>query len=336
MRLPQNVGYAEYAIGAFLLFVVGLVLAGSTAAAAAAPDTVLFRESFDDAKLESRGWYDVGNIRIAGNAAAGKGCIEYEWTDDKSGVRGSAPARRLFEPTEEVAIRFYLKLSKGWGWSGQDYHPHLTHFLTTENSKWHGPAASYLTLYIEPVGGRLRLAAQDIQNEKMPHGLTQGPLRGGYNGRFYDSEKILFNDDQWHCVEAYFKLNTLDLKNGRANPDGIVRGWFDGRLVIEHANVILRSTDFPKMKFNQFLMAPYFGPGLLPHPQRLWIDELAVGTKRIGPLSAERLPGAGNGGSADSGQGERTGQGRRRTGVLGGREPGGPFHRHPLARHRHA
>ncbi len=48
----------------------------------------------------------------------------------------------------------------------------------------------------------------------------------------------------------------------------------------------LRSTDFPKMKFNQFLMAPYFGPGLLPHAQKLWIDELAVGTKRIGPLGA--------------------------------------------------
>ena len=38
---------------------------------------------------------------------------------------------------DEVSIRFYLKLSKDWGWSGQDFHPHLTHFLTTENSKWH-------------------------------------------------------------------------------------------------------------------------------------------------------------------------------------------------------
>ena len=73
---------------------------------------------------------------------------------------------------------------------------------------------------------------------------------------------------------------------GRPNQDGIVRGWFDGKLVVEHTDVVLRSTDFPKMKFNQFLMAPYFGPGLLPHAQKLWIDELAVGTKRIGPLMA--------------------------------------------------
>jgi len=35
-------------------------------------------------------------------------------------------------------------------------------------------------------------------------------------------------------------------------------------LVIEQLEVILRSTDYPNMKFNQFLVVPYFGPGLLP------------------------------------------------------------------------
>lgn len=64
--------------------------------------------------------------------------------------------------------------------------------------------------------------------------------------------------------------------------DGIVRAWFDGKLVVDRTNVVLRSTDFPKMKFNQFLLLPYFGPGLLPHAQILWIDDLAVGTKRLG------------------------------------------------------
>ncbi len=69
-----------------------------------------------------------------------------------------------------------------------------------------------------------------------------------------------------------------------------MRGWFDGKLVVDRADVVLRSPDFPKMKFNQFLMTPYFGPGLLPHEQMLWIDELAVGTKRIGPLPGGKAP----------------------------------------------
>ncbi len=269
-----------------LPLVACLVLVATTDAGEVDPAGVLFSESFDDAELDSRQWYDMTSKRIAGDPVAGNGCIEYEWSDNRSNVQGSSPARHSFEPTEEVSIRYYLRLSKGWGWTGRNYHPHLTHFMTTENSKWHGPAASHLTLYIEPVNGKLRLAAQDIQNKDMPHGLTQGPLKGGYNGSFYDSQEVLFKDDKWHCVEAYFKLNTVDVASDRANRDGVVRGWFDGKLVVEHTDVILRSTDFPNMKFNQFLMAPYFGPGLLPHPQKLWIDELAVGTKRIGPLSS--------------------------------------------------
>ena len=158
------------------------------------------------------------------------------------------------------------------------------HFMTTQNHKYHGPAGSHLTVYIEPQNGKLRLAAQDIQNKDQPHGLTQGPLKGGYNGRFYDSQEVLFKDDAWHCVEAMFQLNSLDLKADKPNADGIVRGWFDGKLVIDKTDVVLRTTDFPRMKFNQFLLTPYFGPGLLPHAQTLWLDELAVGTKRLGPL----------------------------------------------------
>ena len=182
-------------------------------------------------------------------------------------------------------MRFFLKLSPGWRWTGRAYHPHLINILTTENDRNHGPAASHLTLYIEPQEGRLRLAAQDIQNRDKPHGLTQGPLRGGYNATTYDSEEELFTDDAWHCVEAQFRLNSLDLERDRPNADGI-GAWFDGKLVVERTDVILRSTDFPDMKFNQFLLAPYFGPGLLPREQTLWIDELTVGTERLGATTA--------------------------------------------------
>lgn len=263
----------------FSIFLCWLFVLCSAAVSAEPPESLVV-EHFDDAKLKDRKWYDTARIRIVGDAFAGAGCIEYEWAAGASTTIGSSPMRHLFEPTDRVYLRFHLKLSRDWGWSGRNYHPHLTHFMTTENSAWHGPAASHLTLYIEPVNGRLRLAAQDIQNKDAPKGLTQGPLKGGYNGKLYDSRDQLFDDDQWHCVEAYFQLNTLDPMNDRANADGVVRGWFDGRLVVDHANVILRSTDFPQMKFNQFLLAPYFGAGLLPRPQKLWIDELTIATSR--------------------------------------------------------
>jgi predicted amidohydrolase len=248
---------------------------------------VLFREGFDDDRLAQRGWYDGRTFAIDREGAReGGGCIAYHWKLGTTTPEDSSALRRLFEPTDTVYVRFFIRLSKGWGWTGRSYHPHLMHFLTTENGKFHGPASSHLTVYIEPQEGRLRLAAQDIQNRAARHGLTQGPLRGGFNGTFYDSKDKLFTDDVWHCVEAMFRLNTLDRGGDRPRTDGVVRAWFDGKLVVERTDVVLRSTDFPEMKFNQFLLAPYFGPGLLPHEQTLWIDELTVGTKRLGTDSA--------------------------------------------------
>jgi hypothetical protein len=249
------------------------------------PSTVLFSESFDDADLLKRDWYDGSSFKIESEGAfAGKGCIEYSWKEKASNPHTSSGARHPLKATDQLFLRYYLKLSRNWKWSGKPYHPHLTHFLTSENGKWHGPARSHLTLYVEPVNGKLRLGATDMENEAMPHGLTQGPLKGGYNGKLYDSKETVFNDEKWHCIEAQFKLNTLDVTNDKPNADGIIRGWFDGKLVVEHTNIVFRTTDFPEMQWNQFLLTPYFGPGLLPHAQTLWIDELVVSTERIGPI----------------------------------------------------
>lgn len=265
--------------------VLALITANPLTLVAQAPaveaSSVLFSEDFEDGRLLERGWYDGSQFSISTNRPnSGNGCLDYTWKAGTTNPANSSGIRRLFAATDSVYLRCYLRLSKGWGWTRRNYHPHLMHFMTTENGKYHGPAASHLTVYIEPQNGRLRLAAQDIQNQDQPHGLTQGPLRGGYNGCMYDSEEMLFNDDQWHCIEVEFRLNTLDLRADKPNADGVVRGWFDGKLVIDRSDVVLRSTDFPKMKFNQFLLTPYFGPGLLPHEQTLWIDDLVVARQR--------------------------------------------------------
>src|SRR5690349_22282111 len=113
------------------------VLIACLLAGPAAGTDFLFTESFDDSGLTERDWYDGNTFRIAGESRAGAGCIEYEWTAKDAKVSGSSGVRHLFEPSDEVWLRFYLKLSKGWGWSGRNYHPHLLHFMTTENTKFH-------------------------------------------------------------------------------------------------------------------------------------------------------------------------------------------------------
>ena len=289
--------------GGFFVFAVVFVVsmfiyAGDVSGGGEKKKGVLFSESYEDGDLHGRGWYDGRKFKITEkDSYAGKGCIEYHWEADGTIPESSSGSRRLFEPTEVVYLRFYMRLSEGWGWSGRSYHPHMIDFLTTENSKYHGPARSHLTLCVEPVNGKLRLAAADIQNNSAPHGPTQGELKGGYNGKSYESKEALFDDAEWHCVEAMFKMNSLDIENDRPNSDGELRGWFDNELVIEDTDVIFRSTDFPEMKFNQLLVVPYFGPGLLPHAQTLWLDELAVGTERIGPLEETAAAGKSGAGS---------------------------------------
>ncbi|MCU0980785.1 MAG: hypothetical protein MUF25_16670, partial [Pirellulaceae bacterium] len=115
--------------GLSLVLVTSVWAAEPNAGVEAKTEGILFSESFENADLAGRGWYDGTSFRVVGDPAAGKGCVEYEWPDRQSGVTGSSPVRHLFEPTDEVSIRFYLKLSQGWGWSGQNFHPHLTHFL---------------------------------------------------------------------------------------------------------------------------------------------------------------------------------------------------------------
>ena len=273
---------------ALVLGVAAWVLPAAMAAEAEAPKGaggVIFKESFDDADLLKRGWYDGEKFKVVSEGAyAGKGCIEFHWNTGTTSPESSSGARHPVTPTDPVYLRYYIRLSRGWGWSGRNYHPHLSHFMTTENPAYHGPASSHLTTYLEPVNGKLRLGFTDMQNADAPHGLTQGPLQGGYNGKLYDSPQVLFNDDKWHCVEAMYKLNSVDVAKGTWAADGAAKGWFDGKLVVDKTGIVLRTVDYPNMKFNQFLLTPYFGTGLLPHEQTLWIDELVVSSEPIGPM----------------------------------------------------
>jgi hypothetical protein len=259
------------------LMMAGLIAQASTDAKAPG---LHFVERFEDADLQKRGFYDGdGKFTLADEAAEGKKSLQYRFETGKILPSDSSGMRRLFEPGDSAYLRYRMKVTPNWKWTNRPYGPHLFLFMTTENDRYHGPASSRLTTYVEPVNGKLRLAAQDIQNKNAPHGLTQGPLRGGYNGMFYDSEDVLFDDGEWHLIEAYFKLNTLNKAADKPNADGIAQAWVDGKLVIDRKDVVYRSTDYPEMKFNQFLLLPYFHHGV-PNEQTMWIDDLAVGIER--------------------------------------------------------
>src|SRR5262245_61879585 len=73
---------------------------------------VLFTEAFDDPQLLKRQWYDGSRFTISKkHPFAGNGCLEYAWKADSTNPASSSGVRRLFQPTDTVYLRCYLKLS---------------------------------------------------------------------------------------------------------------------------------------------------------------------------------------------------------------------------------
>jgi hypothetical protein len=207
-----------------------------------------------------------------------------------------------------VTLSFHIKHSADWKWTGVNWHPHEFHFLTNVDPPYIGPAYTHLTFYVEVVNGKPRVAIQDGQNIDASRigqnlvGITEnravaggngdsdgyghlGHYRNGdvyWNGKYWEPEREYFSDEpgpyykgDWHHVKVKFQLNRV--VDGIGVKDGVLQYWWDDRLILDYHDVVFRTGQHPDMKINQFLMAPYFGPGV-PHEQWIWIDDLRIYT----------------------------------------------------------
>ncbi len=80
--------------------------------------------------------------------------------------------------------------------------------------------------------------------------------------------------NQWYCIETYTKLNTVG-KN-----DGILRGWVDGVLAMEKTDIAFRT--IAELKIEEFWVNIYYGGKSAPSDMHLYIDNLALSSRRIG------------------------------------------------------
>ncbi|MEI7903883.1 MAG: hypothetical protein WCI43_00535 [Candidatus Firestonebacteria bacterium] len=273
---------------------------------------LLFEEKFEDADFAGRGWYDTKGAglskteHIPGSVSS----LEFKFLKGARIPAGGTPARHLFKESDSVYVSFWIKFSANWTGSNKPYHPHMFHFTTNKNDKYCGPAWTHLTTYIEDTEGTPRLSIQDGQNidvSRLKEDLTKKTenraVAGGNgnsdgtgkldcykagkryaNGKTWDADKKYFSDEpgpyykgDWHHIEVYFKLNSI--VNGKGVADGAAKYWYDGKLIINNDKVMLRTGQFPDMKFNQFLILPYIGDGS-PIEQSFWVDDLVVRTNK--------------------------------------------------------
>lgn len=280
---------------------------------------ILFTEDFEDNSFTSRGWYDNNKLYVTNSEhiAGSKCAIEFRFLQGARTPTTGGGVRRKFTASESVYLSYWVKYSANWEGSNRPYHPHEFHFITNVDGDYIGPAATHLTTYIEQNECTPMLSIQDALNIDETRigqnlfGITENRAIAGCNGssdryttgdcylsgsthrngKSWKANRIYFSDstgkyykNDWHFVEAYFKLNSIVGSKGVA--DGIIRYWFDGEMIIDAPDVMLRTGQYPNMKFNQFLIAPYIGDGS-PIEQIMWIDNLTVATGRVIQTSIE-------------------------------------------------
>jgi len=283
---------------------------------------VLFQENFDDPNFTSRGWYDNTNLILSAteHIPGSLSSVKYHFALGATKPDSGGAIRKKITPTDSVYLSYYVKYSAGWQGSNKTYHPHEFFFLTNLEGDWAGPAYTHLTAYVEQNEGEPLLVMQDGQNIDETQigvdltGITESRSVAGcngdsdgyglgdcysmgavhWNGKEWRAGSVYFQDtpgqfykNDWHFVEAYIKLNSI--VNGKGVADGVMQYWYDGTLIINHSNVVMRTGQNPAMMFNQFLIAPWIGDGS-PVDQTFWVDNLTVSTARSLDTMAPSAP----------------------------------------------
>lgn len=292
-------------------FTVAAMAAFLVLIAHAAPAAQLFKEDFEDVNFASRGWYEVtgGTLSSAEHAPGSTKSLQMRFRAGDQTPYGGNPQRIQFTATDSIYVSYWVKYSANWQGQLVPYDHHEFYLLTNLDDRYSGLAWTRLTAYIEQNHGKPVLTIQDGKNINTSYigqnivSLTENRSVAGcngdsdgygngdcynsgnwYNGKDWPASTVCFSDTpganykgDWHHVEAFFKMNSI--VNGKAAKDGQIMYWYDGRAVISHTNVVLRTGANASMKFNQFIIAPWMGEGS-GVDQTFWVDNLSAHTAR--------------------------------------------------------
>ena len=181
---------------------------------------------------------------------------------------------------EEVYFRYYLRLGDDWnqtvqggkmpglsgtygkaGWGGR---------RSNGSNGWSARGSFYLSIPDDnPLAGRHPIGWYCYHADQQGAYGDGWVWKHGYRG--------FLEKNRWYCVEQYVKLNTPKEK------DGVLRAWVDGRLAFEKTD--LRFRDVDPLKVEQVWLNVYHGgTAPSPHDQHLFIDNVVIATKYVGPM----------------------------------------------------
>lgn len=297
-----------------------ITLLGITAGANVATATTLLQEDFVDTNFAQRGWYDNTGVKVTaaehipGSTSSAAFIFSTGGTTPSSG----GAMRKQFTESDTLYLSFWQKYASNWMEQAGGAGHHEIYLLTNQDSAYSNLAFTHLTSYLETWGVAGQVVAttphvtfQDGANTDQTkinvdltkitenrsvsgcNGLLDSNFKstcynsgsGTYwNGKYLSGGSNLFSMGAWHHVEVYYKMNSI--ASGKAVADGTVAYWLDGQQVFTNTNVVMRTGQYPNMKFNQLVIGPYMGNGA-PANQTFWLDDLLVST--VKPAAAVPL-----------------------------------------------
>jgi hypothetical protein len=271
----------------------------------------LLEDGLDDLGFAARGWYDGTGPVISTAEHAPGSTASFECTLPAGQSVCGAPGRYLFPATESVFASYWVKRSPNFTRAIELYFFSQHDGIYTSPTDVHlgirlrqdsGTVGVFVSDQLHVDTGCVRLAAGGIvgcggdfttytfgedRSVSGCNGLDDQP--SGWEcfqlspGRYW-SEKawtgVAFSDQpgpnytaDWHLIEVYLRVN--DVVGGVGVPNGRLRYWRDGELILGDDAVLFRTGAYPDLAFNQLMLRP-FAAQPVAADERLWLDELVI------------------------------------------------------------
>lgn len=182
---------------------------------------------------------------------------------------------------DELFFRYYLRLADDWNPNKDG--GKMPGMAGTYNRAGWGGRRSDGTNGWSARGGFLRI----FEGDHPMRGLTQlvtyayhADMEGAY-GDHWTWPGALLERNRWYCVEQQIALN----HPGKA--DGVLRVWLDGRMIVERTDVRYRSVDSLHIE-DVWINVYHGGIDPSPHDQHLFVDNVVIARKYIGPMGKAR------------------------------------------------
>jgi hypothetical protein len=157
--------------------------------------------------------------------------------NEKAPLGGGQFYGRMDRPVDHLFLRYYLRFPPGFDFVKGGKLPGLYGGTETSGGRIPDGTNGFSTRFMWRTNGEGELYAYLPSSDKYGTSLKRGSFS--------------FTPGQWHCIEQELTLNTP------GKPDGVVRGWLDGKSTFQQEGLLFRTV--PTLQIEGVFFSTFFG-----------------------------------------------------------------------------